>query len=66
MMAERNIFIESFVVGITTLVIGSTLMLLPIKGIWFAYFGTFLVGFMAHLIYESLGLNDWFCKEVMN
>jgi hypothetical protein len=53
-------------VGITTLVIGSTLMLLPIKGIWFAYFGTFLVGFMAHLIYESLGLNDWFCKEVMN
>ena len=64
-MKSRNIFVESIVVGITTLVIGSALMLLPIKGIWFAYFGTFLVGFMAHLIYESLGLNEWFCKEVM-
>ena len=39
-MKERNLLLESIVVGITTLSIGSALMLVPIEGIWFAYFGT--------------------------
>tara|TARA_Y100000996_G_scaffold407796_1_gene385872 strand:- start:1482 stop:1676 length:195 start_codon:yes stop_codon:yes gene_type:complete len=64
-MKERNLLLESVVVGITTLSIGSALMLVPIEGIWFAYFGTFLIGFIAHYGFEFFGLNEWFCKEVM-
>ena len=64
-MKERNLLLESIVVGITTLSIGSALMLVPIEGILFAYFGTFLIGFIAHYGFEKLGLNEWFCKEVM-
>jgi hypothetical protein len=53
---------ESVIVGFSTLIVGSALMLMPIKGIWFAYVGTFLVGFITHLLWEALGANKWFCE----
>ena len=52
--------IGNVVVGFTTLAIGSALMFVPIETKWWLFAGTFLVGFLAHLGYEYLGLNEWF------
>jgi len=62
---REGIIVESVVVGLTTLGIGSTLMIVPIKNKWWPFAGTFLVGFIAHLGYEYLGLNEWFCENRM-
>jgi uncharacterized membrane protein YvlD (DUF360 family) len=63
---REGVFKESVIIGGITFIIGSALMLLPIKGLWFAYFGTFLLGFIAHYLFEIIGLNESFCKEVMS
>lgn len=57
-----GLLMESVIVGFSTLIVGSVLMLMPIKGIWFAYVGTFLVGFITHLLWEVVGANKWFCE----
>jgi hypothetical protein len=59
---RNGLLMESVIVGFSTLIVGSALMLMPIKGIWFAYVGTFLVGFITHLLWEALGANKWFCE----
>lgn len=60
-----GIVLESVVVGLTTLGVGSALMLIPIQTKWWPFAGTFLIGFLAHIGYEYLGLNEWFCKTRM-
>ena len=64
-----GVIMESVVVGMTTLGIGTALMLIPSKTLddnkaW-PFVGTFLIGFLAHLGYEALGLNTWFCENRM-
>lgn len=44
---------EAFAFGLVTFVIGSSLMLIPIKGIWWAYAGTFLVGFIGYYVLKE-------------
>ena len=66
---RKGVITESVVVGMTTLGIGTALMLLPSKALeenksW-PFVGTFLIGFLAHLGYEVLGLNEWFCENRM-
>tara|TARA_B100000287_G_scaffold294426_1_gene277747 strand:- start:236 stop:430 length:195 start_codon:yes stop_codon:yes gene_type:complete len=63
---REGVFKESVIIGGVTFLIGSALMLIPIKGLWFAYLGTFLVGFFAHYLFEVMGLNESFCKEVVS
>lgn len=60
---RKGIVLESIVVGFTTLVIGSALMIIPSKKLkqnkaW-PFIGTFLVGFLAHIGYKSLGLDKY-------
>ena len=60
---------ESVVVGMTTLGIGTALMVIPSKNLeenkaW-PFVGTFVGGFLAHLGYEMAGLNEWFCQNRM-
>tara|TARA_B100001778_G_scaffold193466_1_gene159462 strand:- start:7278 stop:7469 length:192 start_codon:yes stop_codon:yes gene_type:complete len=62
---RKGVLAESTVIGLTTLAIGSALMLVPAKSKWWPFAGTFLVGFFAHIGYESLGLNEWFCENRM-
>ena len=59
---REGVLMESVIVGFSTLIVGSALMFIPINGIWFAYVGTFLVGFITHLLWEVLGANKWFCE----
>jgi|29_taG_2_1085357.scaffolds.fasta_scaffold26967_2 hypothetical protein len=66
MSLRKGVFKESIIVGGVTFLIGSLLMLVPIKGIWFAYLGTFLIGFFAHYLFEITGMNQKFCKGVIN
>ncbi len=66
---RKGIIMESVVVGMTTLGIGTALMVIPSKTLeknkaW-PFVGTFLVGFLAHLGYEMAGLNEWFCQNRM-
>ncbi len=61
-----GVFKESVIIGGITFLIGSALMLIPIKGLWFAYVGTFLLGFISHYLFEVSGLNKSFCKEVLS
>ncbi len=63
---RKGVFKESVIIGSVTFLIGSALMLLPIKGLWFAYLGTFLVGFFAHYLFEIMGLNSSFCRRVVS
>jgi len=63
---RKGVFKESVIIGSVTFLIGSALMLLPIKGLWFAYLGTFLVGFFAHYLFEIIGLNESFCRGVVS
>ncbi len=63
---RKGVFKESVIIGSVTFLIGSALMLLPIKGLWFAYLGTFLVGFFAHYLFEIMGLNESFCRRVVS
>jgi hypothetical protein len=62
---REGIIVESVVVGLTTLGIGSALMIIPIKNKWWPFAGTFLLGFITHISYEFLGLNEWFCENRM-
>ena len=62
---REGVIIESVAVGVTTLAIGSALMIFPIQNKWWPFIGTFLVGFLAHLGFEQLGLNQWFCENRM-
>ena len=62
---REGVIVESVVVGLTTLGIGSALMIIPIKNKWWPFAGTFLLGFIAHISYELLGLNEWFCENRM-
>ena len=39
-------FQDALILGTVTFLIGSALMVIPFKGIWWAYTGTFLVGFL--------------------
>ena len=39
-------FKDAIILGTVTFLIGSALMFIPFKGIWWAYVGTFLVGFI--------------------
>ena len=66
---RKGIIMESLVVGMTTLGIGTALMFIPSEKLeenkaW-PFIGTFLVGFLAHLGYEIAGLNEWFCENRM-
>ena len=65
MKFREGIIGESVVVGLTTLAIGSALMLVPIKGVWWPFFGTFLIGFLAHLGYDLVGVNQRFCERIL-
>lgn len=62
---RKGVIIESVVVGLTTLGIGSALMVFPIKNKWWPFAGTFLIGFLAHIGYEQMGWNEWFCENRM-
>tara|TARA_B100000287_G_C20456978_1_gene711765 strand:+ start:247 stop:441 length:195 start_codon:yes stop_codon:yes gene_type:complete len=62
---REGLFQESLIVGGVTFVIGSLLMLVPIKGIWWAYLGTFLVGFLGHYFFELSGMNHAWAKEIL-
>jgi|TARA_R100000742_G_C4272790_1_gene92109 hypothetical protein len=69
MKMRKGVIMESVVVGMTTFGIGTALMFIPSKTLednkaW-PFVGTFLVGFLAHLGYEVLGLNEWFCENRM-
>jgi len=60
---RKGIVLESVIVGFTTLVIGSLLMVIPSKKLeqnkaW-PFIGTFLVGFLAHIGYKTFGLDKW-------
>ena len=39
---------QAIVFGVVTFVIGSALMFIPFKGLWWAYLGTFLVGVIGY------------------
>ena len=63
MKFREGVIGESVVVGLTTLAIGSALMLVPVKSKWWLFAGTFIVGFVAHMGYEAAGMNEWFCDN---
>jgi len=65
MKLRDGVIVESVAVGFTTLAIGSALMLVPVKGVWWPFLGTFLVGFIAHLGYDLVGLNQRFCEKIV-
>lgn len=65
MKLRDGVIVESVAVGFTTLAIGSALMLVPIKGVWWPFFGTFLIGFLAHLGYDLVGVNQRFCGRIL-
>mgnify|MGYP001224943929 FL=1 len=44
---RKGIIKESVVIGLTTLGIGSAMMVLPIRQKWWPFAGTFLIGFLA-------------------
>jgi len=46
-------FQDALILGTVTFLIGCVLMVIPFKGIWWAYTGTFLVGFLG---FYSLGI----------
>ena len=62
---RKGIIKESVVVGLTTLGIGSAMMVLPIRQKWWPFAGTFLVGFLAHMGFEYAGMNEKFCKQIL-
>ena len=63
---RQGVILESVATRVVTLGIGSLLMLAPITGVWWAFAGTFLVGFLAHLGFEIFGVNQTFCERVMS
>ncbi len=62
---RKDIIKESVVVGLTTLGIGSAMMLIPIRQKWWPFVGTFLVGFLAHIGFEHMGMNEKFCRQIL-
>lgn len=62
---RSEIIVESVAVGLTTLGIGSALMLVRVQNKWWPFIGTFLVGFLAHMGFEITGLNEKFCKKII-
>ena len=72
-----KLFIEAFVVGFITLIVGSIVCLIlgyffpnnlpDICKKWNKYhimeFSLFLTGFIIHLICEFTGINKWYCKH---
>ena len=62
---RKGIMKESVIVGLTTLGIGSAMMVLPIRQKWWPFAGTFLVGFLAHMGFEYVGMNEKFCKQIL-
>jgi hypothetical protein len=62
---RKEIITESVVVGLTTLGIGSAMMLIPIRQKWWPFVGTFLVGFLAHIGFEYTGMNEKFCRQIL-
>ena len=63
---REGVIVESVVVGFTTLAIGSAFDVCAYRNqVVIPFAGTFLVGFLAHLGYEYLGLNEWFCETRM-
>lgn len=73
-----QIMIEAFVVGLSTVVMGSIVGFVlakivssknsPQSNEWNKYYimeiSLFLTGFFLHIAYEILGLNSWYCKEI--
>ena len=62
---RKGIMKESVIVGLTTLGIGSAMMVVPIRQKWWPFAGTFLVGFLAHMGFEYTGMNEKFCKQIL-
>ena len=62
---RKEIIKESVVVGLTTLGIGSAMMLIPIRQKWWPFVGTFLVGFLAHIGFEYTGMSEKFCRQIL-
>ena len=62
---RKEIITESVVVGLTTLGIGSAMMLIPIRQKWWPFVGTFLVGFLAHIGFEYTGMDEKFCRQIL-
>ena len=62
---RKGIIKESVVIGLTTLGIGSAMMVLPIRQKWWPFAGTFLIGFLAHIGFEYAGVNEKFCKQIL-
>jgi len=61
---REGMFKESVIVGGVTFLIGSFLMLIPFEGIWWAFVGTFLVGFLGHYVFELTGINQRWAKNI--
>lgn len=73
-----QILLEAFVVGVSTVVMGSFVGFVMSKivstkastnsGEWNKYYimelSLFFTGFFLHVVYEILGLNSWYCKEI--
>jgi hypothetical protein len=62
---RKEIVKESVIVGLTTLGIGSAMMLIPIRQKWWPFVGTFFVGFLAHMGFEYAGMNEKFCRQIL-
>jgi|TARA_B100001540_G_C15591037_1_gene544075 hypothetical protein len=61
-----GVFVEGLFVGATTLAIGSALMLVPSKSKAWPFVGTFLLGFLTHVGYEAVGLNEKFADRMLS
>lgn len=61
---REGLFQESLIVGGVTFIIGCFLMLVPFKGIWWAFVGTFLVGFIGHYFFELTGMNQEWARKI--
>jgi hypothetical protein len=76
-----QLLLEAFVVGISTVIMGTVVGFIVGKTVssngsatakgqndWNKYYvmeiSLFFTGFFLHLVYEILGLNNWYCKDI--
>jgi ABC-type antimicrobial peptide transport system permease subunit len=76
-----QLLLEAFVVGISTVIMGTVVGFIVGKAVpsnvsttakgqndWNKYYvmeiSLFFTGFCLHLVYEILGLNSWYCKDI--